>query len=229
MPPGRDNPTSTTPMLVPAEPLPTAVPAPISYGATAAHVIIDGDVTSPLVPVVVHNSNSNEEINLSAPVCRDLPFAILFLLHAVVMGWLGIFTAPQGYDEIQINTTFIEDQMRQGDDISEEDVQQFQEFVAAAAAYLEVYPLRILLYIIIPCCLLAYAFGAIATAFVIKPHPKEAVYGCLICSVAWMAFILILGTIASHSFFMVVGAGLALTACWYYVSIAWQTVPFAAV
>lgn len=217
MPPGVESSPNQTPLV-------SASVAPTTYGTE--NVIIDGE-TSPLVSVVVHDDSSDDK--LSQPVCRDLPFAILFCVHAIVMAWLGIFTAPQGYDEIKINATAIEEEIRKGDDMTDEDMKEFEEFVSAAAAYLQVYPVRILVYIIVPCCLLAYVLGAVSTAFIIKPYPKIAVYGCLVSAIAWMVVIMIGSAIASGSIFVLVGTGLALAASIYYVSIAWKMVPFAAV
>ena len=214
-----------------------ALAVPTTYGTTGngvlvddstfgrtEHVVIDGEV-SPLV--VVHNDDSAGK-NIE-PVCRDLPFAILFALHAAVMAWLGISVAPQGCQEIVINSTSIEDEIRKGDDVTEEDIQQFEEFVKDAAAYVQVYPLRILVYIVVPCCLLAYIFGVICTAFVIKPHPRFAVYSCLVLSILLVVSLLILGAVQSGSVFVYVTTGLALAATIYYVRIAWKMAPFAGV
>ena len=211
MPPGVENP------IVPALAVPT------TYGTE--NVLIDEEV-SPLVSVVVHDDSDGKSIE---PVCRDLPFAILFILHAIVMAWLGVAVAPQGYDQIKINTTSIEEEIRKGDDVTEEDIQEFENFLSAAAAYVQVYPLRILAFIVVPCCLLAYAFGALTTAFIIRPYPRFVVSSCLISSVVLMATLLIVGALTSGSVFVYLTTGLALAATIYYVRIAWNMIPFAAV
>ena len=163
------------------------------------------------------------------PVCRDFPFAVLFVMHAVVMAYLGIFVAPKGCNELTINTTSIEEEMRKSDDLTEEDIQEFEHFLKDSVAFLSVYPLRILVFIVVPCCLLAYVFGLIFTAFVIKPFTRLAVYGCLIFSIVLAVSLLIVGALMSGSIVVYGMTGLALAASIYYVSIAWQMVPFASV
>lgn len=197
-----------------------------TFGSRAEQVVIDGEV-SPLV--VVHHDDEPATQQSMEPVCRDVPFAILFALHAVVMAWLGISIAPQGCQEILINTTSIEDEIRKSDDVTEEDIQQFEEFVKDAAAYVQVYPLRILVFIVVPCCLLAYILGVTSTAFVIKPFPRFAVYSCLILSILLVVSLLIIGAVMSGSVFVYVTTGLALAATIYYVRIAWKMAPFAGI
>ena len=216
MTPGVENPSDQTPIV------PLAVPT--VYGTE--NVLIDEEV-SPLVAVVVHDDSDGKS---AEPVCRDVPFAVLFVIHAIVMAWLGIFMAPKGYDEIgKIDPASIEDEIRKGNDVTEEDIKQFEDFLSAAAAYVQVYPVRILALIVVPCCLLAYVFGAATTAFIIKPYPRVAVYSCLISSVLLVVVLLILGAVSSGSVFVYLTTGLALAATIYYVSIAWKMVPFASV
>ena len=200
-------------------------PTPITAATYTENVVIDE--ATPLVSVVVYDDSDQKEA--IQPVCRDLPFAIFFAGHAAVMLGLGIFTAPKGFDQLQFNTTSIEEEIRKGDDVTDEDVQEFKQFVTAAIEYLQVYPVRILLYIVVPCCLLAYVFGAISTAFIIKRFPRVAVYGCLISSVAMVAVLMLTSAIASGSDFVFGLTILAIAAAIYYVSVAWRMVPFAAV
>lgn len=227
---------SGTPIMVPAMP---AAAAAAGGGGTTYYgtetVVIDAEA-SPLV--VVHdeqqqrlaaNADASTSSASMAPTCRDLPFAILFGLHAVAMACLGMFAAPQGYKRIKIDMTLIEDEIRKGDDTTEEDVQNFEQFVADAAAYMQIYPLRIVTHIVIPSCLLAYVLGAVSTAFCIKPFPRLAVYTCLVCSVVWVAIVMLWTAIASGSTLVYLLTGLAVAASMYYVSIAWKMVPFAAI
>eukprot|EP00977_Amphora_coffeiformis_P024075 scaffold15034_cov181-Amphora_coffeaeformis.AAC.7 len=200
--------------------------APLVAAATYTENVVIDEAT-PLVSVVVYNDSEQKEA--IHPVCRDLPFAIIFAVHAAVILWLGIFTAPKGFDQLQFNATSIEEEIRKGDDVTDEDLQEFKQFVTAAIEYVQVYPLRIVLYVVIPCCLLAYVFGAISTAFVIKPCPHVVVYGCLISSVAMVTMLMSMSAIASGSTFVYGLTILAIGASIYYVSVVWKTVPFAAV
>ena len=210
MPPGVANPGNRT--------------TPVAAATYTENVVIDE--ATPLVSVVVYNESEQKEA--IHPVCRDLPFALLFVVHAAVILSLGIFTAPKGFDQLQFNTTSIEEEIRKEDDIIDEDFQEFKQFVTAAIEYVQIYPLRIVLYIVIPCCLLAYAFG-VSTAFVIQPCPRVVVYGCLIASVAMVIIFMLMSAIASGSAFVYGLTILAIGASIYYVSMVWKTVPFAAV
>jgi hypothetical protein len=164
-----------------------------------------------------------------SPKCQDVPFAVLFLAHLGVMIWLGVFVAPQGFQKIDINMTAIEDEIRQGDDVTEEDLQQMEEFAAQVAKYVQVYPARILLYLVVPCLLLAFLVAFVFTAVVIKPCPKPLVYSCLVGSILFTALVMLSSAIASGAIPMYFVTALALGAVFYYVRLAWRMVPFAAV
>ena len=198
---------------------------PVAAATYTEDVVIDE--ATPLVSVVVYDDSEQKEI--IQPFCRDLPFAIIFAVHAVIILSLGIFIAPKGFDQLQFNTTFIEEEIRKEDEVTDEDSQEFKQVFTAAVEYIHVYPVRIVLYIVVPCCLLAYVFGVISTAFIIKPCPRVAVYGCLISSVAMVAILMLMSAVASGSIFVYAFTILAVGASIYYVSVVWQTVPFAAV
>lgn len=191
----------------------------------AEHVVIDE--ATPLVSVVVHDDSSPEQE--IAPVCQDMTFAVLFAIHAAAILFFGIFTAPKGFQQLEFNVTSIEDEIRKQDDVTDEDMQEVKQFLTAAIEYVQVYPARIVLYIVVPCGLLAYAFGVASTAVVIKPCPRVAVYGCLISSVVLLASLMVMSAIASGSTPFWVLTAFAVGALLYYVSMAWKMVPFAAV
>jgi hypothetical protein len=217
MSPGLSNQSDETPIV-------SATAIPTTYGTE--DVVIDGEIT-PLVSIVVHDE-SDDKMG-AAPSYRDVPFAVLFAVHAIVMAWLGISVAPKGCDVVNFNVTAIEDEIRQSDDISEKDMEDFEQFISAAVGYIQVYPIRILYYIVVPSCLLAYVIGMAGTTLILKPFPRVAVYASLICSVVWVAVLMLGSAFASGSGFVFALTGLSLAFAIYYVSTVWKMVPFAAV
>lgn len=168
------------------------------------------------------------------PAFRDVPFAVLFFIQITVMIWLGTYVAPAGFETIQFNLTTIEAEaeaaMRQGsDDVTDADVQHFEQAVTVFAEFVQVYPFRILFYLILPCCILAFIFAYFMTAFVIKPCPKPLVYACLAGSVISTAAVMIASSIASRQPVIYLMTAVSLGAVLYYVGLAWRMVPFVAV
>ena len=189
----------------------------------------EDDVIVPLVNVVVDGPISDPDA-VAAPVWRDVPFAVLFWIHLAVMVWLGLSTSSKGFDliDVNVNVRDIEDAMRKSDDITEDDIHHFEDFMENAAAYLEVYPTRIVTLLILPCCLSAFLFGLIGMNHIIKPCPKTIVYSCLIASIAGITLTLLASAIASGEVFLYITSGLSLIAVGYFVKMVWKMVPFAA-
>jgi hypothetical protein len=191
-----------------------------SYGA-AETVFIDNDETSPLV--------ITGDAEDSSPRCQDLAFAIVFWIHAVLMIWLGLFKAPKGFEDIHFDFSSIEEEMRKGGDVTEEDIVQIEEFATQVSEFVKVYPTRILFYLLLPCCIIAFAIAFLITAFFVKKFPRTFVYSSLVGSMAMMVIIMVGSALASGSLFVAVITGLMLFGVIYYVSVAWRMVPFAAV
>jgi hypothetical protein len=204
-----------------------------SYGTEPEHVRFDEATAPPAIgeatPLVVPaNSVGKADLGL-VPTYRDVPFALLFLAQIGIMMWLGVAVAPRGYEELSFNVTAIEDEMRKSDDVTEEDLRQFEEFAGEVVGYAQVYPARILLYLVAPCAVLAFIFAYFATALVMKPCVKPLVYSCLVGSVVWTALVMLSASIASNHLFVYLLTAAILVAVCYYVSVAWRMVPFAAV
>lgn len=211
---------------VPLE-LPVAALLP-SYGTVT--VTIDDEVDpeededfSPLIHVL------DKDESYGAPVCRDLPFALLFYFHLGIFLWLGVDVAPRGIELISLNMTELEDQMRQSDSFTEDDVSQIEAFITLAFQFLKIYPNRIVGLMLAPSGVFAIVLSLAIIVFLYKPFPRTMVYGCLVESFIIMAVMLIWGSVASGSVFLSTVTAISLAGILYYISIAWRMVPFAAV
>jgi hypothetical protein len=204
-----------------------------SYGTEPQHARLDKATATPVTgeatPLVVPE-DSVEKVNLGlAPTYSDVPFALLFWAQVGIMIWLGVAVAPRGFEKLSFNATAIEGEMRKNDDVTEEDLRQFEEFAGEVVEYAQVYPVRILLYLVVPCALLAFIFAYFTTAFIMKPYVKPLVYSCLVGSLVWTAVVMLSASIASNQLFVYLSTAAMLVAVGYYVSVAWRMVPFAAV
>ena len=63
----------------------------------------------PLVAETVAMIEVKDAVEADAPVWRDVSFAILFYLHLAVVLYLGVYVAPDGYDRMSLNFTFVTD------------------------------------------------------------------------------------------------------------------------
>jgi len=173
-------------------------------------------------------SDAYEGDGREGAVCRDGAFAILFYIHLGLMLWVGIDVAPKGFDKIDVNFDGIENEIRKGNDVTEEQIQQMKEFIAEVGKFLTIYPKRIFTLLVIPSAFLSFIVAFLITVLIIKPFPRMMVYGCLIESLALMAGLLIYLCVVSRAFMVYVITCLSLLSIMYYISIAWKMVPFAA-
>jgi Plasma-membrane choline transporter len=172
----------------------------------------------------------DDESSTSMPVYRDVPFAILFALHCCIMAWLGIFIAPLGFDASSTNSAaqggqqstidkeeeqkhhsgVIEDwnsnfndlkeELKLEDGLTEDDMHRLESFIAQTVAYVQVYPARIFVLLILPCIVLAFGAGWLVTALGIRPCPKTMIYSSLIgCIVATFGVLVAAFVGFSHS------------------------------
>lgn len=166
----------------------------------------------------------------SPPQFQDIYFGVLFWIHAAVMLWLGLSVAPRGYEDMNFDLASIEDEIRKGgNDVKEEDFQKFHEFLNRATEYMQIYPVRIVHYLIVPSCCVAFGIALVTTFFILQPFPRTVVYGCLIGSFATSAVLFITSALASNSFFLSFMMFVMMVAVIYYVRLAWRMAPFAAV
>jgi hypothetical protein len=118
----------------------------------------DDDDVSPLVAERVALFETKDTVEADAPVWRDVSFAILFYVHLAVVLYLGVYVAPDGYDRMTLNFTFVTDDgtlvdvngldnisfnftgshnVKDGA-VSEENIAQVEAFFAEAVEYLKV-------------------------------------------------------------------------------------------
>jgi hypothetical protein len=121
----------------------------------------DDDVSPsppPLVAETVALIETKDTVEADAPVWRDMSFAILFYVHLAVVLYLGVYVAPDGYDRMTLNFTFVTDDgtlvdvngldnisfnftgshnVKDGA-VSEENIAQVEAFFAEAVEYLKV-------------------------------------------------------------------------------------------
>ena len=133
-----------------------------SFGTRQAAAVYEyqrrpGDEVTPLIPVsdVITGDYDGKD---GAPVFRDVPFALLFLIHFCIMLWLGIFVAPVGYEQLDFNFTVIEDEIQKNGDNSttDEDIQSMEIFAEELSDFVQVYPYRIVIYLILPSLLVSF-------------------------------------------------------------------------
>ena len=205
-----------------SEEIPLAFNTVPIYGAEEI-VIIDDEMP------VDERGFSDQETDFASPVFRDPVFGIIFICHILLLVLSSIFVAPEGYENINFNFTYIEDEMRDGDDFKEEDIKQFEEFFGKTVKFVEVYPSRIVKYLVVPCHFVAFLCAFIVTSYVIRPLATLWTKICLAGTVFTVVMATILSVVASKNGAIVVlgliGVGLSL----YFVVRAWRLVPFAGV
>jgi hypothetical protein len=205
-----------------------------SYG-TGAVVIVDEET-----PILLAEAQVDEAFELvdGSPVFHNFFFALLFYAHFALMIWLGVAIAPQGFDKIDLNytSTIIENALRNrnddytNDDISEEDIQEFADFVhQGAPSFLQVYPLRIFFLLIIPCHFTALTIAYFELVYIIKAIPKTVIYSFLIKSLILSTGLAIFLAVLSGSVLVWFIAVITILAMLYYTAIGWRYAPYAAV
>jgi hypothetical protein len=177
---------------------------------------------------------SETQVNLEPlqPSFQDVRWAILFLIHFVVVIYVGIFISPHGYESFDFDwniTQWREEIEKQSDDVTPEDLQKFQEFAEDVDSYLQVYLERILLYSVVPSAILAFVFVLSTTVLVMKPWTEFLVTSALACSLAIPAMCLLCSVIVNPGVGSILFACIVIGGILYFLRLVWPMIPFASV
>jgi Plasma-membrane choline transporter len=145
---------------------------------------------------------------------RDWPFAVVFWIHIAVILYVGITYSSAGYSRVaqDFNWTQMEQQIAESDDVSPEDLKQFESFMEDAFEWVQGYSDRILWYSKFPAAIAAMIFVDI-TLTLIRPCTATVVTTALIGSMTLVVGGALAVFIAQPSIFgflltcLVVGAG----------------------
>jgi len=194
-----------------------------------------GSVDAELTPLVITNEKQQCEIEQGdgIPVFQDIPYAIVFLLHMLVMILLAFLYGSFNLDEINFDVSTWKDVIDDDAGKAEIDDQQFadfQKFVDETIAWLKLYPPRIFNFIIVPSCVMSYGVSFILTAFLIPACSTAMVILTLLGSTA-------LTCVASYyiveasdfNTLVIVLAAVIIGFTIYYIKVAWPTIPYAAI
>jgi hypothetical protein len=157
----------------------------------------------------------------------------MFLVHLAVMIYLGVAYGSFGVKhEEQWNSADWKEELQEELEASIDDdkvLHQMETFAEAAEEYVQVFPQRIFIYMVIPCALLASVVSYVGTAFVIPSCAKICVQTALIGSIGWTILLTVFMSVASHSWFVYLMSAGMIAVMIYYVTIVWRLIPFAAV
>ena len=156
-------------------------------------------------------------------------WALLFVAHLGVMVFLAIVYGSFSTSNEEKMTTLDWKAEMEAELDDDEAIHQVEVFAEQVEAYVEVYPMRILSFILVPCALLAFCFSYVGTALVIPSCPTTIVQFSLLGSVGWTIVLTILMSVSTGSWFVwLISIGLIAIVV-YYVKIVWRLVPFASV
>jgi hypothetical protein len=193
-----------------------------SYGSTQP-VVVGGEYTEAEPLVGIDNNDFAE------PVFRDVFWALLFVAHLGVMVFLAVVYGSFGTSSNHEKTTQDWKAEMEAEMDDDEAIHQVEAFAEQVEAYVEVYPMRILTYILVPCVLLAFVFSFVGTALVIPSCPTTIVQFSLLGSVGLTIALTVLMSVSTGSWFAwLMSAGLIAIVI-YYVKIVWNLIPFASV
>lgn len=172
---------------------------------------------------------ANHEEDFAEPVFRDVAWALLFLVHLAVMIYLGVAYGSFGVEhDKQWNSADLKEELEASID-DDKVLHQMETFAEAAEEYVQVFPQRIFIYVVIPCALLASVVSYAGTAFVIPSCAKICVQTALIGSIGWTILLTVFISVASQSWFVYLMSAGMIAVMIYYVTIVWRLIPFAAV
>ena len=149
-----------------------------------AVVTADEEEDEHVVPLTTVQTDGELDSTVVAPQWQDVPFALLFLIHLAVMVWLSISVAPKGFQNFHIDMDYFQQEMQKSDDVTDDDMREFNLFLDQVAAFMQVYPERIGICMVIPCCVASFLYGLFGTGALLKPCPKTMIYICLSLSLA---------------------------------------------
>jgi Plasma-membrane choline transporter len=184
-------------------------------------------------------NNKNDENDSFCSDYRDWPFALAFWLHIILILVLGRYLAPLGYDaataELDLNVTHWQEAILEQNakdkntDFNKQDWDEFVLFVSQAKDYLQIYPQRILLYLVIPSIEVGLCTILLVTLWIVRPGTKwvvlASVWGPWVVTVlAMMGMVYMVQTIPSLIVAVLLVGGIT-----YFCRLLSPMIPFATV
>lgn len=218
--------------MIAAEPIPVNIDED-DVRATGSIPSTYGSIEAEAAPLIVVDDESDLSKGTNGIVLfRDPAFAILFILHFVVVIWLAVSFGSFHIDEINLNVTTWKDYVDDDatDQLDDNNWSEIQKFVDDTIHWLDIYPSRIFSFVIIPSCLSAFGCSFVLTALAIPSCPFAAVKFSLLGTLAMALIVaLSLSVAAQFNIFLVLLSTFLVGLVVYYVWIAWRVIPFAAV
>lgn len=204
--------------------------------------IIDAQETTPLVTLYssitsysipgdgLATDDGIEDI-IPQGVFRDWWFGLLFYLQLCSMVFFSCWYSPRGYEKIDLllNYTFIRERIEaESDDMTPENWEEFDSFVAQIGDYIDVYLIRIVVWSILPSALIGFVWVHMSVlvlpfiSFWIVKASLVLTMALAICLLSmWLALSPTLGS-------FILGTTICCAVA-YYVHLVWPIIPFAAV
>jgi hypothetical protein len=187
-----------------------------------------------------NDTNYDDDENAFCSDYRDWPFAVAFWLHIVIILVLGRYLAPLGYNAaeaaLDLNVTHWQEAILEEnakdtttDFKNKEDWDKFVLFLAQAKDYLQIYPQRILLYLVIPSTEVGLCTILLVTLWIVRPGTKwvvlASVWGPWVLTVlAMMGMVYHVQTLPSLMVALLLVGGIT-----YFVRLVSPMIPFATV
>ena len=160
---------------------------------------------------------------------RDWMFGLLFWLHLIAIITTGLILSPIGYQKLNDNLSQVDfeaEMAKNNDDMTPQDMEEFEAFVRKATDYVEMFPTRILFCIIVPCIVLGFIYSLIFV-FAIRSCTNFLVKSSLYATVIFTAIGMAAIYISAPNAFTLLIAVLAVAFSVCFVQLLWRMIPFA--
>mmetsp|Transcript_3966 Transcript_3966/g.9699 ORF Transcript_3966/g.9699 Transcript_3966/m.9699 type:complete len:681 (-) Transcript_3966:1947-3989(-) len=176
-------------------------------------------------------SNKSSSQSSSGPQFRDWPFALVFWIHLAAVVYVGVKYSTLGFQRMAEDFDYDEVQkaIAAQDDVTPEDMEKFSIFVDEVLTYLQGYPLRILVYQMIPLALVVLVILDLTIGIVLKYFSVVIVRSTLVCSVMVPFVVLSLMVVAEPTVFSILLTMIIVGSTGYFVIRAWPLSKFAAI
>jgi hypothetical protein len=188
--------------------------------------IDDPDEEEEFTPLLGAVSSEKESIY---PVFRDWPFAAAFWLQIMFVIYIGMTYSVQGSENFEFDWTMITQEMQKEDDITPEDVAQFQQFLSDVDDYIHVFPIRIFWYAVVPAGTLSFLLTLFWAVFIARPFSTIVVNFVLYGQVALVVLLSLAIVIASPGILSLLLALIIIAGVVYYVRLVQPMIPFASI
>ena len=179
------------------------------------------------------NDDDDKTTSFADAICQDLPWAIMFWAHVLLIIYLGLTVSPKGYGLLQMELDverihdFLQENAINDDDFTPDDLEHFTDFLRKLEGWLDIYPPRVLYFSIVLFCV-SYTLAS-GTSLIFRYCTFSWVTTSLLLPWVLFSIVMVLAIISDPGLDSIIFCMLAGFLVMYIYRVLWPKLHFASI